>query len=57
VTVHLVDVGVDTGRILLQEQVDIAGLATRDAVHDRLRPVEHRLLCEAVRRVARDAPR
>ncbi|HVW18535.1 MAG TPA: phosphoribosylglycinamide formyltransferase [Solirubrobacteraceae bacterium] len=52
VTVHLVDEGIDTGPVLLQERVDIAGLATRDAVHERLRPVEHRLLPEAVRRFA-----
>lgn len=57
VTVHLVDDGVDTGAILLQEAVDIAGLDDRDAVHDRLRPVEHRLLCEGVRLLARGAVR
>ena len=53
VTVHLVDEGVDTGPILAQEQVDIAGLTTRDEVHERLRPIEHRLLPDVVRRFAR----
>lgn len=53
VTVHLVDEGVDTGRVLAQQEVDVAGLSTRDAVHERLRPVEHRLLPDVVRRFAR----
>jgi len=53
VTVHLVDEGVDTGPILAQEQVEIAGLGTRDEVHQKLRPIEHRLLPEVVRRFAR----
>jgi phosphoribosylglycinamide formyltransferase-1 len=53
VTVHVVDEGIDTGPILAQEEVEIAGLATRDEVHERLRPIEHRLLPEVVRRFAR----
>ena len=53
VTVHLVDEGVDTGPILAQERVEIAGLTTRDEIHERLRPIEHRLLPEVVRRFAR----
>jgi phosphoribosylglycinamide formyltransferase-1 len=52
VTVHLVDEGVDTGLVLLQERVDISDLRTRDEVHERLQPLEHRLLPEAVRRFA-----
>ena len=57
VTVHLVDEGVDTGAILLQEAVDTAGATDRDALRDRLRPLEHRLLPEAVRLFARGAVR
>ncbi|MEV4423219.1 phosphoribosylglycinamide formyltransferase [Patulibacter sp. NPDC049589] len=53
VTVHLVDDGVDTGRILLQDAVRIPGAPDAAAVHDALRPLEHRLLPEAVRRAAR----
>lgn len=48
VTVHLVDAGVDTGSILLQEAVALPGATTPDAVHEALRPLEHRLLCAAV---------
>ncbi len=53
VTVHLVDEGVDTGPVLLQEAVEIGDLSDREAVHARLRPIEHRLLPEAVRAFAR----
>ncbi|MEJ7787700.1 MAG: phosphoribosylglycinamide formyltransferase [Solirubrobacteraceae bacterium] len=57
VTVHLVDEGVDTGPILLQRSIEIAEPLERDAVHDRLRPLEHALLPEAVRLLARGAVR
>ncbi len=57
VTVHLVDVGVDTGPILLQEAVAILPADDPAALHERLRPVEHRLLCEAVRLLAAGAVR
>ncbi|MEO7557071.1 MAG: phosphoribosylglycinamide formyltransferase [Acidimicrobiales bacterium] len=57
VTVHLVDEGVDTGPILLQRSIEIAEPLERDAVHDRLRRLEHALLPEAVRLLARGAVR
>jgi phosphoribosylglycinamide formyltransferase-1 len=57
VTVHLVDEGVDTGPIVLQAAVELDGATDADAVHDALRPLEHRLLPEAVRLVARGAIR
>jgi len=57
VTVHFVDEGVDTGPILLQEAIEIPGAIDPDAVHNALRPIEHRLLCEAVRLLARGAVR
>jgi phosphoribosylglycinamide formyltransferase 1 len=57
VTVHLVDEGVDTGPILLQGCVEIPDASDPEVVHDALRPIEHRLLCEAVRLLARGAVR
>ena len=57
VTVHLLDEGVDTGPIILQRAVDIPHANDVDAVHDALRPIEHDLLCEAVRLLARGAVR
>ncbi|MEI2702303.1 MAG: phosphoribosylglycinamide formyltransferase [Baekduia sp.] len=52
VTVHLVDEGVDTGRVLLQEAVTIPPGATAEQLHALLQPVEHRLLPQAVSGVA-----
>jgi len=57
VTVHLVDEGVDTGPIILQGSIEIPNATDADAVHDALRPIEHQLLCEAVRLLARGAVR
>jgi phosphoribosylglycinamide formyltransferase-1 len=57
VTVHLVDDGVDTGPVLLQQAIDLPDVTDPDAVHDRLRPIEHALLPEAVRLLARGAVR
>ncbi len=57
VTVHFVDEGVDSGPIILQEAVHLPGARTREEVMAALRPIEHRLLPEAVRLFARDALR
>lgn len=57
VTVHLVDEGVDTGPVILQGAVELPNATDPEAVHDALRPIEHRLLPEAVRLVARGAIR
>jgi len=57
VTVHLVDEGIDTGPIILQGSVEIPDASDPEAVHDALRPIEHELLCEAVRLLARGAVR
>jgi phosphoribosylglycinamide formyltransferase-1 len=47
-TVHLVDEGVDSGPILLQERVPVLDGDTEETLHDRIRQVEHRLLPRAV---------
>jgi len=57
VTVHLIDEGVDSGAILLQEAIEIPDATDPEAVHDLLRPLEHRLLPEAVRLFARGVVR
>jgi phosphoribosylglycinamide formyltransferase-1 len=57
VTVHFVDEGVDTGPIILQRAVDLPAATEPGEVRAALRPVEHELLCEAVRLIARDAVR
>jgi phosphoribosylglycinamide formyltransferase-1 len=55
VTVHFVDEGVDTGPVILQGSVVVENATDADAVMERLRPLEHRLLPEAVRLVASGA--
>jgi phosphoribosylglycinamide formyltransferase-1 len=57
VTVHLVDEGVDTGPIILQGCIELPGARDAGEVHEALRPIEHRLLCEAVRLMVRGAVR
>jgi phosphoribosylglycinamide formyltransferase-1 len=53
VTVHFVDAGVDTGPIIAQRAIELAPGATADEVREALRPLEHELLCDAVRAIAR----
>ena len=57
VTVHFVedDGGVDTGPVLLQSSIDLPTATDPAAVHELLRPLEHALLPEAVRLIARGA--
>ncbi|WP_354700018.1 cyanobacterial phosphoribosylglycinamide formyltransferase [Paraconexibacter sp. AEG42_29] len=57
VTVHLVDDGVDTGQILAQRAIDLPSARTVAEVHIFLRPLEHALLCDVVRRYARGTVR
>ena len=47
-TVHVVDEGVDTGPILLQERVPVHAGDTVESLHERIRRAEHRLLPRAV---------
>jgi len=57
VTVHLVDEGVDTGPIILQRALELPEATDADQVGAALRPLEHELLPEAVRLIARGAVR
>ncbi len=57
VTVHFVDDGVDSGAIILQRAIELPDATDADAVLERLHPVEHELLPEAVRLIARGAVR
>ncbi|MDY0093285.1 MAG: formyltransferase family protein [Candidatus Vecturithrix sp.] len=51
ISVHLVDEGVDTGRILAQREVDLRGAATLAEVKARGLRVEHALYSETLRDV------
>jgi phosphoribosylglycinamide formyltransferase-1 len=55
VTVHFVDEGVDTGPVIAQRAIELPDATTADEVHDALRPLEHELLTQAVRQLARGA--
>ncbi|HET6449039.1 MAG TPA: phosphoribosylglycinamide formyltransferase [Conexibacter sp.] len=55
VTVHFVDEGVDTGPIILQRARELPHARTREDVLDELHAVEHELLPEAIRLIARGA--
>ncbi len=57
VTVHFVDEGVDTGPVILQRAVELPNAVSADEVFSRLGPIEHELLPEAVRLIARGAVR
>jgi phosphoribosylglycinamide formyltransferase-1 len=48
-TVHLVDEGVDSGRVLRQERVPVVAGDTPESLHARIKAVEHRLLPQVVR--------
>ena len=48
-TVHLVDEGIDTGRVLAQEPVPVHAGDSPESLHERIRAVEHRLLPKVVR--------
>ena len=52
VTVHLVDEGVDTGPIVLQESFPLPYPAEIAVIEERVHEVEHRLLPRAVRLIA-----
>lgn len=47
-TVHLVDAGVDTGPIVAQEAVSVAPGEDVDALHERIKVVERRLLVDVI---------
>jgi phosphoribosylglycinamide formyltransferase 1 len=57
VTVHFVDAGVDSGPVILQRAVELPLARDAEAVRETLRPIEHALLSEAVRRFANGALR
>jgi phosphoribosylglycinamide formyltransferase-1 len=55
VTVHFVDEGVDSGPVILQRALELPGATDPEEVHAALRPIEHELLPEAIRLIARGA--
>jgi len=52
VTVHFVDQGVDTGPVIAQRALELPTPGSAVEVREALRPLEHDLLCQAVRSFA-----
>jgi phosphoribosylglycinamide formyltransferase 1 len=57
VTVHFVDDGVDTGPVISQRALELPDASDAEQVHQRLHEIEHELLTEVVRLIARGAVR
>ncbi len=57
VTVHFVDDGVDSGPVILQRAIELPDARELEEVLAVLHPIEHELLPEAVRLIARGAVR
>lgn len=55
-TVFQVDSGVDTGRILAQKAVEVAGDDTAETLHERIKVAERGMLVEVVTDLARTLP-
>lgn len=53
-TVHYVDAGMDTGRIIAQVELPIAPGETAEALAARLLPLEHDLYVQAIRRIQQE---
>ena len=51
-SVIVVDTGVDTGPVLAQERVPVLPDDTEHSLHERIKPVERRLLTDVVRGIA-----
>ena len=52
-TVHVVDAGVDTGPVIVQEAVAVLPGDDEASLHERIKVVERRLLAEVVTRIAK----
>jgi hypothetical protein len=52
VTIHYVDVGVDTGEVIVQAEVAIEAGDTEQILHERIKSVEHELLGSTIEQLA-----
>jgi phosphoribosylglycinamide formyltransferase-1 len=53
-TVHWVDSGVDTGKIITQEEVLISAGESEDSLHERIKIVERKLIVETLKKFITD---
>jgi phosphoribosylglycinamide formyltransferase-1 len=52
VTVHVIDTGVDTGPVIAQESLAVLPGESEDALHERIKTIERRLLVQTVLAIA-----
>ncbi|MEI8231819.1 MAG: phosphoribosylglycinamide formyltransferase [Actinomycetes bacterium] len=52
VTIHFVDAGVDTGPVIVQEELQIHPGETEEQLHDRIKEIERALLVQTVKNIA-----
>jgi phosphoribosylglycinamide formyltransferase-1 len=52
VTIHLVDEGVDTGQVIIQQEVPVAKGDTEEILHERIKVIERELLIRTVEDIA-----
>ena len=54
VTVHYVDSGIDTGKIIIQEELEIHQNETRESLESRVHQIEHKLYIKAIKKVIKE---
>ena len=53
-TVHWVDAGVDTGKVIVQEEVVIQAGESEESLHERIKIVERKLIVETLKKFIAD---
>jgi phosphoribosylglycinamide formyltransferase-1 len=56
-TIHWVDSGVDTGKIIAQEAVEITGADTEESLHERIKIIERRLYVATLQQLLNESVR
>lgn len=51
VTIHFVDEGMDTGDIIMQEELSIVSLNTRKEIEEKIHAIEHRIYPQVINKV------
>lgn len=54
VTVHYVDEGMDTGEIIMQEELDISNMDSRDEIEFNIHKIEHQLYPKVIKKIVEE---
>jgi phosphoribosylglycinamide formyltransferase-1 len=52
VTIHYVDAGVDTGEVIVQQEIAIVAGESEEQLHERIKGIERALLVKTVEQIA-----